>query len=164
MKTFECGHCGGLNEITGLMEDVRAFHIKFNSVYDGPPRDLPERERKFRDHATKEELEEFSQAREKFLKAKDPAEKQKFLAEMLDARIDLIYFLLGEVYLMGFGELDPNQGVSKFVAGWKRVHDANMAKELSSPERPSKRGPEFNGMDVVKPEGWTAADLTDLCR
>ena len=67
------------------------------------------------------------------------------LADEFDALIDLVYVILGTAHLQG---LD-------FQAGWDRVHAANMQKVRG----PSKRS-EF---DVIKPEGWTAPDLTDLC-
>ena len=68
------------------------------------------------------------------------------LADEFDALIDMVYVILGTAHMQG---LD-------FQAGWDRVHEANMKKVRG----PSERSARF---DVIKPEGWTAPDLTDLC-
>ncbi len=65
-------------------------------------------------------------------------------ADVLDALVDLVYVVMGTAYLQGFD----------FQAAWDRVHAANMAKVRG----PSDRS-EF---DIIKPEGWTAPDLSDL--
>lgn len=140
MKTFDCGHCGKPNEITGLVDDIREFHEKFNRTYSGPPRELPSEELAFRLKALKEELTEYTEA--------------KSLEDRFDALIDLTYFALGAAYLHGF----------PFADGWRRVHAANMQKILSNPDFPSKRGNEFNGIDIVKPPGWQAPRLADLVK
>jgi predicted HAD superfamily Cof-like phosphohydrolase len=70
-------------------------------------------------------------------------------AEMFDALIDLIYIALGTIHLHGWN----------FNEGWRRVHDANMRKVLSSKENPGKYGAKI---DVVKPANWIAPDLKDL--
>jgi predicted HAD superfamily Cof-like phosphohydrolase len=146
MKTFECGHCSGLNEITGVVDDVKAFHIKFNQAGPDKPCLLPEMEERFRVKCLKEEVAEFEAA--------------KTIKDKLDALIDLIYFAIGTAHRMGL--LNMVTGVSIFLIAWRRVHLKNMEKELSSPDAPSKRGPEFNGHDIVKPKGWTPAELGDL--
>lgn len=66
-------------------------------------------------------------------------------ADVLDALVDLVYVIMGTSYLQGFD----------FQEAWNRVHAANMAKVRG----PSARSEAF---DVIKPEGWTAPDLSDL--
>ena len=68
------------------------------------------------------------------------------LADEFDALIDMVYVILGTAHMQG---LD-------FQAGWDRVHEANMKKVRGSSARSLS-------YDVVKPSGWTAPDLTDLC-
>jgi predicted HAD superfamily Cof-like phosphohydrolase len=146
MNTFKCGHCEGLNEITGVVDDVKEFHIKFNQVGPDKPCLLPPMEERFRVKCLQEEVKEFEEA--------------KTIKDKLDALIDLIYFAIGTAHRMGC--LNLRDGITLFVTAWKRVHDKNMMKQLSSKDAPSKRGPEFNGHDIVKPEGWTPAELGDL--
>lgn len=64
--------------------------------------------------------------------------------DMLDALVDLCYVALGTAQLHGFN----------FNEAWKRVHAANMAKVRAPSER--------SEYDIVKPEGWTPPDLSDL--
>lgn len=130
-----------MKERTSMFEDVCDFHWKFNRQYAGEPRMLDELTSKFRIHSLHEELDEYELA--------------ETLEDKFDALIDLIYFALGTAHLHGF---------QRFEEGFKRVHGANMAKELSSPDAPSKRGPEFTGMDIIKPKGWTTPVLTDLLK
>ena len=54
--------------------------------------------------------------------------------------------------------VDTCSKVKNFQEAWDRVHAANMAKERGNPKT-SKYG---SGFDIVKPEGWTAPDLSDL--
>jgi predicted HAD superfamily Cof-like phosphohydrolase len=64
-------------------------------------------------------------------------------------------------YIIGICiETSHNSGWD-FEEGWRRVHAANMAKVRAERPGDSKRGSTF---DVVKPEGWTAPDLSDLVR
>ena len=73
------------------------------------------------------------------------------LAEQFDAMLDLSIFALGTTERQGFPTND----------GWKRVMSANMQKELAEKASDSKRS--FK-IDLVKPEGWQAPDLTDLVK
>ena len=73
------------------------------------------------------------------------------LAEQLDACVDLSVFAMGTAERQGFD----------FNKAWSRVHAANMAKELATKASDSKRDFEI---DLVKPEGWQAPDLTDLVK
>jgi predicted HAD superfamily Cof-like phosphohydrolase len=67
----------------------------------------------------------------------------------LDALVDLVYVALGTAHMQGFD----------FNEAWRRVHDANMQKVRAQNADESKRG---SALDVVKPEGWKPADLSDL--
>lgn len=70
----------------------------------------------------------------------------KTLEDEFDALIDMVYVILGTAHMQG---LD-------FQAGWDRVHEANMQKVRGKSER-------SDTYDVIKPDGWTAPVLTDLC-
>lgn len=72
------------------------------------------------------------------------------VGEALDAMIDLIYFALGRCYEMGISE-------EQFNKCWKMVQEKNMAK---------KRGIKNRGtsQDAMKPEGWQAADLSEVLK
>lgn len=118
-----------------MLQDIEAFHIKYQLQYKDRPRFLPEELSKFRAKFIEEELDEYILA--------------TTLEDKFDALIDLVYVALGTAYLHGFD----------FEEGWKRVHAANMAKVRAQMADESKRGTKF---DVVKPEGWTPPDLSDL--
>ena len=85
------------------------------------------------------------------------------LAETLDGMVDQQYVLAGTVRHFGFGtpRFDPelSQHVLVFNSAFLRVHGANMKKVRAANAKDSKRTSPF---DVVKPEGWKPADLTDL--
>lgn len=70
------------------------------------------------------------------------------LPETADALIDLIYFALGTVAMMGL----------PFSALFSEVHDANMRKELN----PTGDGKRRNKLDVVKPPGWQPPDVAGI--
>lgn len=124
--------------VPNMFQDVKDFHKKFGISYDGPPRELPEQEKTFRDATESEEQCEIRAAKD-----------MNQLADLLDGYVDYIYFVLGRCHLQGWD----------FNEAWRRVHAANMAKELSSEKNPSKRG--YKG-DIVKPDGWTAPNHQDL--
>lgn len=117
--------------------DMRQFHQRFGLEYTGSPRWLPEEISNFRYKFLEEELEEYARAR---------THEKAF-----DALIDLVYVAIGTSYLHGF----------PFQKGWQRVHAANMKKVRATRPDDSLRGSSF---DVVKPNGWTAPDLSDLVR
>lgn len=139
------------------MHDMRQFHEKFGLSYNDGPRDLPEDLKKFRVGFLVEELCEYVSDHPLFHKivksavvgevgmTAQPLEKQ------LDALVDLVYVALGTAYLQGFD----------FSTAWNRVHTANMAKVRALREVDSKRGSIY---DVVKPQNWTAPDLSDLVK
>lgn len=124
-----------------MAQDVADFHHKFGVSYDGPPRMLePQQLRDFREERLDEERMEYLTS--------------PTLEGKLDGLIDLMYFAHGNLQLHGFTPDQINEA-------WRRVHAANMKKELCSEKNPSKRGGE--GFDIVKPPGWVAPDLSDLC-
>ncbi len=127
--------------------DVVDFHRKFNINYEGGPRKLPMGVRAFRRLRLEEELKEYEEAL-----AKDDAEGQ------FDGLIDIIYIALGTIHLNGWD----------FHEGWRRVHEVNMSKVRATPK---KHNPKYGThmvaddgkpADIVKPDGWKAADLLDL--
>ena len=122
-----------------MAQDVVDFHKKFNIAYDGPPRMLPPNLKFFRHQRQTEEVRELYHA--------------QYLHESLDAIIDTTYIALGTAHLHGF---TPEM----IEEAWRRVQEANMKKELSSPENPGKYG--VIGTDIVKPKGWVAPDLRDI--
>lgn len=123
-----------------MMRDIISFHEKFELEYRGDPRKLEESMAQFRIRFMEEELKEYI-----------AAHQTGDLHGQFDALIDLVYVTLGTAYLQGFN----------FPAGWNRVQHANMQKVRALRTSDSKRGSIY---DVVKPEGWTAPDLSDLIK
>lgn len=121
-----------------LMKDIEDFHRKFELHGPQIPTQLPSDLHEFRVDFMLEELHEYRMAH-----------NQGNIVDQLDALVDLTYVVLGTAYLHGFD----------FNEAWRRVHAANMAKVRAASEVDSKRGSAY---DVVKPEGWTAPDLSDL--
>lgn len=121
-----------------LFADIQQFHQKFGLDSPDRPTDLDEETYDFRRKFMHEELDEY-------MDAWDDADMEK----MLDSLVDLVYVVLGTAYLHGFN----------FNEAWRRVHDANMQKVRAQNADESRRG---STLDVVKPEGWLPADLSDL--
>lgn len=125
-----------------LFQDVVDFHTKFGIQYDGPPRELPPDIGPFREARFFEELSEI----------RDAVTNRQF-AEVLDGYVDLIYIILGTCHLHGWD----------FNEAWRRVHEANMKKELASEQNPGKYvGTPGHKTDIVKPPGWTPPSMQDL--
>lgn len=118
-----------------MLRDISEFHRKFGLGYDGPPRDLPKDLSDLRIARLFEESIEYADAQTG--------------EDRLDALVDIVYIALGSAYLHGYD----------FEEAWRRVHVANMAKERAPSADASKHGSAF---DIVKPEGWTPPDLSDL--
>lgn len=158
LRTMD-GHIGVSRQ--DPFHDIIDFHRKFGLTYKGPARALPEELDGFRTKFMAEELAEyvstnemdhnfftraiaaFQSANAKFGRGTPDLEKK------LDALVDLVYVAIGTAYLHGFN----------FNEAWRRVHEANMKKVRAERAEQSARGSTF---DVVKPEGWTAPDLSDL--
>ena len=127
--------------VPNMFQDVIDFHKKYKIDYDGPPRELPFQVDTFRRGRFHEEIKEIRDAQD-----------ANQLADLLDGYVDLIYIILGTCHLHGWD----------FNEAWRRVHAANMAKELCSPKNPGKYGATGDKMDIVKPEGWVAPTMQDL--
>mgnify|MGYP000983687618 CR=1 FL=1 len=130
-----------IKHIPDMFQDVVDFHKKFGIQYDGPPRGRDGDLFKFRDLRFHEEIREIRDA----IDACQAAEE-------LDGYVDLIYIILGTCHLRGWD----------FNTAWKRVHEANMKKERANKDNPGKYGTLGDKVDIVKPPGWTAPDMTDL--
>lgn len=126
-----------------MLDAVRMFQVKFRqaTANDGPA-EMPASLASLRKKLTLEEAAEL-------VVAIDRGE----LDEQLDACVDLMYVVLGNVVLAGMSDV--------FVEAFWRVHVANMNKVLVPSRHDSKRD---NAWDIVKPEGWQKPDLTDLVR
>lgn len=118
-----------------MVNQVQTMHEKFGLEYDGPARFLPLDEHTFRQTCLAEELKEFDTALTR--------------ADMFDALLDLMVFTIGTMLRMGL-PIDE---------GFRRVMQANMQKEVALVKTASKRDFE---LDLVKPAGWVAPDLSDL--
>lgn len=92
-------------------------------------------EKIFRIIAMQEELDEYKEA-------ETPEDE-------LDALVDLVVFALGTAERQGWSDV--------FGVAFERVMNANMQKMLGGNEKRN----DFE-LDLVKPEGWQAPDLTDL--
>ena len=92
-------------------------------------------EKRFRICAMQEELNEYKEAN-------TPVDE-------LDALVDLVVFAIGTAERQGMLDV--------FEEAYGRVMRANVSKEVGANK---KRG--SFALDLVKPEGWEAADLSDL--
>ena len=72
------------------------------------------------------------------------AVKSSDRVEQLDALVDLVYVALGTAYYENF----------KFNEAFDAVHSVNMKKIQKATER--------SHLDVVKPKGWTPANLKEF--
>lgn len=120
--------------------DIKDFHTRFGLEYNGKPRELDINLSSFRVKFMQEELHEYIEA-----------VYNQDLEKQLDALVDLVYVVLGTAYLHGFN----------FAEAWDRVHAANMRKVKADLFNKDKRDFLY---DVVKPPGWTPADLSDLVK
>ena len=125
-----------------LLQDVQKFHEKFGEPEPpGKVHALDLERSEFVIVTLKEEIQEFTEA----LYNED-------VHGQVDALMDLIYFAAGGLYHMG---VLPAQGAQI----WRRIHIANMLKTRALKPEDSKRG---STLDVVKPEGWTPPNFTNL--
>lgn len=119
---------------------VHEFQTRFGQGYGGPVREMPASVASLRKKLLLEELTELVTA----IDAGDPV-------EILDALVDMQYVLTGTVLQQGMQDV--------FDAAFMRVHEANMQKMLVENRYKSKRD---STHDIIKPEGWTKPDLSDL--
>lgn len=149
-------------------ELIREFHEKFGLEYNESPRDLDDDLILFRIGFLIEELAEYAEASgfkvlaetlqsEIIEPLKSPdwnlseRSDDRDMEKQLDSLVDLNYVSHGTAYLHGFN----------FDEAFRRVHEANMNKVRVDSEtlEGSVRKSKF---DVVKPDDWTPADLSDL--
>lgn len=123
-----------------LFKSIEEFHQRFQLNGPEKPSALSPEQIEFRTQFLYEELHEYQDAT-----------VINDLEGQLDALVDLVYVALGTAYLHGFD----------FNEAFRRVHAANMGKVRAERQEDSKRGSTF---DVVKPEGWTPPDLSDLVK
>lgn len=116
-----------------LLKQVSEMHKKFGITPDKVT--FYQAEKEFRIMCLREEIQEYEDAN-------NPADE-------LDALVDLMVFALGTVDRQGFAHV--------FEEAFRRVMEANCKKEVG----PNKKRLGFQ-IDLVKPEGWTAPDLSDL--
>ena len=109
-----------------MVDDVYAFHEKFDLLRHSSPVHLTQRKLDERVECMQEELTEFSTA----VQTQD-------LAAMADALVDLVYFALGTAVMLGL----------PWVELWDDVQRANMGKVRGE----TKRG---HRVDVTKPPSW----------
>jgi predicted HAD superfamily Cof-like phosphohydrolase len=156
-----------MSDGVSYFEDIANFHMKFELTYDQTtPRELPDDLSLFRIGFLVEELAEYAQAsgytniarslNDLHQHIKDGARwmvnrnEVRDPEKQFDSLIDITYVAIGTSYMHGYD----------FDEGWDRVHDANMKKRrVKSDLVGSTRGSIY---DVVKPKGWTPADLSDL--
>lgn len=124
-----------------FLEDIKAFHEKFQLSYKAGPRLLSPELKDFRAKFMREELDEYLLS---YLSNEVTA-----MELSLDALVDLVYVALGTAYLHGYD----------FREAWRRVHLANMRKQRVLNPADSKRGSTY---DVIKPPGWQAPYMRDL--
>jgi predicted HAD superfamily Cof-like phosphohydrolase len=119
------------------LEDIAEFHEKFGLQHPHGKQSLHPEEWTLRHRRLRDELLEYE-------KAVEDGDDE----EVLDGLVDLIYIALGTAYRRGWD----------IAEAWRRVHSANMAKERGKANN-SKYG---SGFDIVKPDGWTGPDHSDL--
>jgi len=112
-----------------ILRDVRNFHKKFDLITKDTPIHLTRRKLHERVECLQEELGEFNEA----------CQKQD-LEGQVDALIDIIYFALGTLVMLGIKPW-------LFKLLWDDVQRANMSKVRGKTQR-------GHAVDVCKPEGW----------
>lgn len=112
-----------------ILRDVRDFHKKFGLITQDSPVHLTRRKLHERVECLQEELGEFNEACQ-----------EQDLEKQVDALIDIIYFALGTLVMLGIKPF-------LFKRLWNDVQRANMAKVRGKTQR-------GHAVDVCKPEGW----------
>jgi predicted HAD superfamily Cof-like phosphohydrolase len=121
--------------IGACCQNVYDFHVKFNRPRPNVPNIPTVTESLFRMSLIAEEHDEL-----------DTAMQDGDLAEVLDASMDLIYVILGNLITCGI----DCQAVSE---AWREVQRTNMAKE---------GGGERDDGKILKPEGWVPPDIQGI--
>lgn len=120
-------------KLNEMLQRLKDMHFKFGITDKHIA--FSSEEKQFRIVAMQEELDEYKDAHTK--------------EDELDAIVDLVVFALGTAERQGMLEV--------FEEAFHRVMNANCAKEVGTNK---KRG--SFAIDLVKPEGWVAPDLSDL--
>lgn len=120
-------------EMNEMIQRLKDMHFKFGITCQHL--EFSEEEKQFRITAMQEELDEYAEANTK--------------EDELDALVDLVVFALGTA--------ERQDMLDVFEEAFHRVMNANCAKEVGANK---KRG--SFAIDLVKPEGWVAPDLSDL--
>lgn len=148
------------HDFPDMIGDVNAFHAKFGQEYTGKPRALPDDLFDFRVKFHDEETGEYRDEQLNLLDAIKRQDRRDIINSLelqLDALVDAVWVLLGTA--------DLQFGRAAFIAAWRRVVAANIAKVRKDATADgdgsvdSGRAPKY---DIVKPAGWTAPDHRDL--
>lgn len=122
-----------MKPLNSMLELVKAMHQKFGITSNQVT--FSGDEKLFRLKCLQEEIDEYEVA----IKKEDE----------LDALVDLVVFALGTAERQGMLDV--------FEEAFCRVMHANLMKQVGA----NKKRDSFT-IDLVKPEGWTAPDLSDL--
>lgn len=121
---------------TTVYGDIIEFHRKFFYLPDETrPEKLTPQRMIERGNCMDEEVGEYFEAL-----------KYGSMASIVDALVDVAYFALGTLVLMGIDE-------ATFNRIWADVQRANMSKVRGKTHR-------GHDIDVMKPDGWVAPDAT----
>jgi hypothetical protein len=121
--------------MNAMLELVKKMHNKFS--INAEKVTFTSVEKEFRLKCLQEEIDEYKDATSAH--------------EQLDALVDLVVFAFGTAERQGWLDV--------FEEAFNRVMDANLTKEVG----PNLKRDSF-ALDLVKPKGWVAADLTDLVK
>lgn len=127
-----------------IVDRVMEFRRKFGLLIPDEPTGIPATELIQSCGYLEEEAIEFRNAMELWLIEPRPEDEEA----MFDALIDLTYFAIGIAIRRGWD----------FEEGFRRVHEANMLKELAGTSENKRQ----SSTDLIKPPGWKAASLRDL--
>lgn len=138
---------------------VDTMHAKFG-IHDRVSKMTKEEFLKFLefrvDVQAREEVDEFCDALKLFREAQNEAETadmKKACEEMLDAVVDLLVFTFGTANFIATED--------QIEESFRRVMLSNLSKEVGvKPGRPNVH----KLPDLIKPEGWIAADIRDLSK
>ena len=122
--------------MTDIFKKIQEFNKKIIKLE--PVENLNNERFEWFKNVIKEEMMEFTAARQSY----DNPFGSKMVArvDMLDALIDMLYFVIGRIQELGFDDKD-------FDKMFSFVHNANMQKEKGNKERGSDT-------DAVKPKDW----------
>ncbi|RLC08225.1 MAG: hypothetical protein DRI24_23680 [Deltaproteobacteria bacterium] len=124
-----------------MMKDMLQLNDQFIHADKRPEHSYDREHMERRIEFINEEIEELEEAHITFDKP-----------EMLDALVDIVVVAMGTAILMGWD----------FDEAWKRVHDANMAKEVHWRDEGDAGTDRDMPVDLRKPEEWVAPNHEDL--